>query len=133
LTGGRLSQIKEAPQFRAEYARAQVRPAEPDVPKFLKALLPALAFSAPALAAPADPDNGAMLARHWCASCHIIAEDQARGADNVSTFAAIANKPGFDAAALSRFLRDPHPKMPDMQLSKSESADLAAYIASLKK
>ena len=91
------------------------------------------AFSLPALAAPADPQNGEMLARHWCASCHIVSEDQARGADNVPTFAAIASKPGLDAAHIASFLRDPHPKMPDMQLSKSESADLAAYIASLKK
>ena len=34
---------------------------------------------------------------------------------------------------IARFLRDPHPKMPDMQLSNTESADLAAYIVSLGK
>jgi hypothetical protein len=27
---------------------------------------------------------------------------------------------------------DPHPKMPNMSLSRTEAADLAAYIASLK-
>lgn len=91
------------------------------------------ALSGSALAVPADPENGEKLARHWCAACHIIADDQARGADNVPTFSAVANRPGFDATALARFLRDPHPKMPDMQLSNDESKDLAAYIASLKK
>jgi hypothetical protein len=30
------------------------------------------------------------------------------------------------------FLLEPHPKMPNMQLSRSEAADLAAYIATLK-
>jgi hypothetical protein len=29
-------------------------------------------------------------------------------------------------------LLDPHPKMPDMGLTRSEAADLAAYIASLR-
>jgi hypothetical protein len=27
---------------------------------------------------------------------------------------------------------DPHPKMPNMQLSRTEAGDLAAYIATLK-
>jgi mono/diheme cytochrome c family protein len=96
-------------------------------------LLAAFAFASPALAVPADPDHGEQLARHWCAACHIVSDDQARGADNVPTFSAIANRPGFEPAALARFLRDPHPKMPDMQISNDESADLAAYIGSLKK
>jgi mono/diheme cytochrome c family protein len=91
------------------------------------------AASASALADPADPARGENLARHWCAACHIVADDQAHGADNVPTFAAIADKPGFEPGALARFLQDPHPKMPDMQISKTESADLAAYIATLKK
>lgn len=103
------------------------------VAKSLALALTVVAISSPALALPPDPHAGETLARHWCASCHIVAEDQARGADNVPTFSAVANKPGFNAADLARFLRDPHPKMPDMQLSTVESADIAAYIASLKK
>jgi mono/diheme cytochrome c family protein len=90
-------------------------------------------LNATALSAPADPEHGETLARHWCAACHIVADDQPRGGDTVPTFAAIAAKPGFDAAHIASFLRDPHPKMPDMQLSTVEAADLAAYIASLKK
>ncbi len=86
-----------------------------------------------ALALPPDPGNGEVLARRWCAACHIVADDQTRGTDNVPTFAAIAAMPGFTAARIAMFLRDPHPKMPDMQLSGTEAADLAAYIARLKK
>ena len=91
--------------------------------------------STPALAAAAsgDPDHGEVLARHWCAPCHIVSDDQQRGADNVPTFSAVANRPGFDPVKIASFLRDPHAKMPDMQLSTYESDDLAAYIASLKK
>ena len=102
-----------------------------------RSLLPAalalasLAAITPALAA--DVSHGEQLAKRWCAACHVVSDDQARGADNVPTFAAIAKTPGFDAEHIARFLRDPHPKMPDMQLSMPESADLAAYIVSLGK
>ena len=38
----------------------------------------------------------------------------------------------MDAPMLALFLLLPHPKMPDMALSRNEAADLAAYIVSLK-
>jgi hypothetical protein len=81
----------------------------------------------------ADPDHGEQIARRWCAARHIVSNDQTHGTDNVPTFAAIAHIPGFDAGKIASFLRDPHPVMPDMQLSTTESADLAAYIVSLGK
>ena len=90
-------------------------------------LLPALVGPAPA----ADAAHGEQLAKRWCASCHIVASDQTRGADNVPTFASIAKQPAFGADKIARFLMDPHPKMPDMQLSRNEASDLGAYIASL--
>lgn len=80
-----------------------------------------------------DVGHGEQLARRWCASCHIVADDQTVGADSVPTFAAIAKRPNFSVDELARFLRDPHPVMPDMQLSASESADISGYIASLTK
>jgi mono/diheme cytochrome c family protein len=83
------------------------------------------------VAAPADPVNGERLAKQWCASCHIVAADQARGADNVPAFAGVAKTPGFNAQNLGQFLLNPHPKMPDMQLTRDEARDLGAYIASL--
>jgi cytochrome c2 len=92
-----------------------------------------LGLSVPAFAAAADPDHGEQLARRWCAACHVVSNDQTHGTDNVPTFAAIAHIPGFDADKIASFLRDPHPVMPDMQLSTTESADLAAYIVSLGK
>ena len=84
-------------------------------------------------ALPADAAHGEALARRWCTSCHIVANDQTRGADNAPPFAAIAKMPGFSAEKVAQFLMDPHPKMPDMQLSGDESRDLGAYIASLAK
>jgi mono/diheme cytochrome c family protein len=82
-------------------------------------------------AMPADTAHGEQVARRWCAACHIVAADQTNGADNVPAFASIAKMPGFSAENVSQFLMDPHPKMPDMQLTRDEAKDLGAYIASL--
>ena len=84
-----------------------------------------------AAAMAADAAHGEQLARRWCAACHIVSSDQTRGADNVPAFASIARRPGFSAQRVAQFLMDPHPKMPDMQLTRIEAADLGAYIASL--
>ncbi len=97
------------------------------------ALALALSPALPAAALAADASQGETLAKRWCASCHIVGPDQTRGADSVPTFASIAKQPGFSAGKIAKFLMDPHPKMPDMQLDRSEAADLGAYIASLGK
>ena len=107
------------------------------MPKYLGPLfiLP-LAAAAVMVAAPAfgaDADNGRRLAHRWCEACHVVSATQRRTAsDQAPPFSAIARRPGFDAAKIAFFLLDPHPKMPDMGLSRTEAADLAAYIASLR-
>ena len=79
-------------------------------------------------AAAADANNGARLARRWCASCHIVAADQRQGSTGAAPFSEIAKQPGLDAAKVALFLLAPHPPMPDMNLTRNEAADLAAYI-----
>lgn len=79
-------------------------------------------------AAAADVGRGETLAKHWCAACHVVAADQKRGNTQAPPFSEIAARPGFDAAKVALFLLVPHPQMPDMGLSRSEAADLAAYI-----
>ncbi|MBA5778542.1 cytochrome c [Stappia sp. F7233] len=86
----------------------------------------------PALAA-GDAFEGEKLARTWCAACHVVADDQQRGSEAVPSFAAIAASPGRTEENLQVFLVDPHPKMPDMNLSRREIADLVAYILNQKK
>ena len=85
---------------------------------------------APALAA--DASNGQRLAQRWCSGCHLVSASQSTATDQVPPFATIAKMPGFDAAKVALFLLNPHPKMPDMNLSRAEAADLAAYIATLR-
>jgi len=105
------------------------------VGQVLKAIccgLLAAATAAPAAFA-ADAYNGERLARRWCASCHVVASDQRQVTGEAPPFATIARQPNFDPARLAFFLLDPHPKMPDMSLTRLEASDLAAYIATLAK
>jgi mono/diheme cytochrome c family protein len=90
-------------------------------------LLAAATAMPPAFAA--DAFNGEQLARRWCASCHVVSSDQRTVTGEAPPFATIARRPGFDTARLALFLLDPHPKMPDMSLTRFEAGDIAAYIA----
>ena len=87
-----------------------------------------LAMVSPSAAA--DASHGEQLARRWCASCHVVAGDQRQATQEAPPFATIARTPGLDANRLAFFLLNPHPKMPDMSLTRSEADDLAAYIGS---
>jgi len=102
----------------------------------LPVVLTALALLFTLAAAPAmavDARQGEALAKRWCAACHIVASDQTSGNAALPTFASIAKRPGFTPVTLATFLRDPHPRMPDMALSRAETDDIAAYIATLAK
>jgi len=80
----------------------------------------------------ADARKGETLAKRWCAACHVVAADQQRASTQAPPFSAIAKKPDFNEGKLAYFLLNPHPKMPDMNLSRSEAGDLAAYIGRQK-
>ncbi len=78
----------------------------------------------------ADADNGRRLSERWCASCHIVSTNQKSAVTDAPPFSAIAKKPNFSTDALAFFLLHPHPKMPDIGLSRDSAADLAAFISS---
>jgi mono/diheme cytochrome c family protein len=81
----------------------------------------------------ADAYNGGQIARRWCEPCHVVAAAQRQVTGEAPPFASIAKRPGFDAGQIAVFLLDPHPKMPNMSLTRMEAGDLAAYIATLGK
>jgi len=95
---------------------------------FSMAFVAALATNAAA----ADARKGETLAKRWCATCHVAAADQQVGTTQSPAFSTIARNPDFNEATLALFLLNPHPRMPDMNLSRSEAADLAAYIKTQK-
>ena len=105
----------------------------PSIPRYIcRGLIFAATLATPPAFA-ADADNGKRLAHRWCAACHVVSATQhSATTDQAPPFATIAKIPSFDAAKVALFLLAPHPKMPDMELSRTEAGDLAAYIATLK-
>jgi cytochrome c2 len=81
-----------------------------------------------------DAAAGRAFAREACNSCHIVEPT------NVSpriiaigpNFQDIANTNGMTATALRVFLTSSHPKMPNLILTPEETADVIAYILSLR-
>lgn len=101
--------------------------------KLITGLLSAAVFAALShTAAAADAANGKRLAERWCASCHVVKAGQKSGTTAAPPFVEVAKTPNLSAASIALFLLTPHPRMPDMNLSRYEAADLAAYIVSLK-
>jgi mono/diheme cytochrome c family protein len=94
-------------------------------------LLLAVFDNVPATAA--DVNHGRQLARRWCMSCHLVVATQRQTTTEAPPFATIARRPDFDVNRLATFLLNPYPRMPNMSLTRSEAADIAAYIGSLRR
>lgn len=90
-----------------------------------------LALSAlPLCAFAADAAKGEIIVKRWCAACHLVSPDQKQANSDAPSFASVAHKIK-SSKVLAAFLSDPHPKMPDMSLTRDEIADIVAYIATL--
>jgi len=90
----------------------------------LAALVPATAFADPAL------ERGRDLAVRWCTGCHVIGFGTP-GGDAGPAFPSVARREGQSIDDVRAWLADPHPPMPDLDLSAAQFDDLAAYIMSL--
>jgi mono/diheme cytochrome c family protein len=101
--------------------------------KGIPILVVAMAGLNGSLALAANADQGATLAKRWCATCHVVHGDQKQASADVPPFAVIAKKTDFSPERVAAFLMEPHPKMPNFTLSRSEAADIAAFIATLRK
>lgn len=81
-----------------------------------------------------DIENGAKLARTLCTTCHLIGEATEHPVPaDVPSFVGIANRPGQTIDRLSNWLTEPHPPMPNLNLTRIEIRDLTGYILSLRK
>lgn len=81
-----------------------------------------------------DLQHGEVLARRWCASCHMVDAGAATGrSDSAPSFPAIAARPATTAQSLKARMTVQHGQMPDLSLTNAEEADLSAYILSLRK
>ncbi len=91
------------------------------------ASLLSLGVAGPAAAADPDPARGQALAERWCVSCHLVGPD-GPGADAAPAFASLG---GRTDQQLRGWISDPHPPMPDLQLSGPDIDDIVAYILSI--
>lgn len=89
------------------------------------ALLPAVS------AAQGDERSGRAIAGRWCVECHLIAPS-GPGSDIGPTFESVANDPDRSQSRVRGWLADPHPPMPNLDLTRREIEDVIAYLESLK-
>lgn len=82
-------------------------------------------------AAAGDAQAGHDLAQRWCTSCHIV-DRSGRGPDTGPPFPTIAMRNKEDRSWVRAWLADPHPPMPNFNLSQPQIDDLVAYLDSLK-
>jgi mono/diheme cytochrome c family protein len=78
-----------------------------------------------------SPEHGRILAENWCSSCHVVSAGQSPSGRSAPPFTAIAQLSDFSADRLAYLLRDPHPKMAKLGLSRKAIEDIADYIKSL--
>ncbi len=77
-----------------------------------------------------DAAKGEIVAKRWCAACHLVSSDQKLAKLDMPSFATIARRK-LPSEELTAFLTNSHPKVPNMNLSRSEIEDVIAYIGSL--
>jgi mono/diheme cytochrome c family protein len=100
----------------------------------LVGILTASAYTASAQDASGNPEAGRLFAREVCSPCHAVTAEQAsqRTIAIGPDFQTIANTSGMMATALRAFLQTPHPKMPNLILTPEQSADVIAFVLSLR-
>jgi mono/diheme cytochrome c family protein len=89
-------------------------------------------IAGPVTSAP-DAGHGKQLASRLCSNCHLVGDPEQQQANvDVPSFQEIANKAGQSAGAIMAHILLPKHPMPVIPLTKSELADLTAYILSLR-
>jgi len=107
-----------------------------EIALYVGTLAAVLAFTGLPLMAQVHPDakTGKQIAEKLCVGCHIVGAEAA-GASvpaDVPSFERIASRPGQTAQTIAGAIVIPHPPMPQIQLTREEIGDVAAYILTLK-
>jgi mono/diheme cytochrome c family protein len=90
------------------------------------------AKAAPELEAP-SPERGQAFAQKFCKECHLVDGGGAVTAQaGLPSLRGLANKPGQSGERIRNVLINPHPPMPDMQVSAQEILDIVAYMETLR-
>jgi mono/diheme cytochrome c family protein len=83
---------------------------------------------------PGNVGVGRRFAQNNCRPCHVVQANEGSAVRfaNAPDFFAIAGMPSTTSFSLNVWLRNPHPTMPSLILSRQEAADVVAYILSLR-
>jgi len=91
-----------------------------------------LAFAGPVTSEP-NSAHGQDLAARFCSNCHLVESIQQEHANvDIPSFHEIANKEMQTEGSIMAHIVLPKHPMPEIPLTRSELADLAAYIVSLR-
>ena len=81
----------------------------------------------------ARADLGKKIATLWCSECHLVEpNDTVAVQSDVPSFAEISNREGQSEMRIMKFMLDPHPSMPKLDLSRDDQQNLVTFILSLK-
>jgi mono/diheme cytochrome c family protein len=100
--------------------------------ELLGATLIILALATPAAAQPeGDAMAGRELASQLCAGCHIVGTERV-GSDAAPPFPSIARDPSMTVTELHGWIGPTHPMLPNLALTPEQTADINAYLDSLR-
>jgi cytochrome c len=88
-----------------------------------------LLLSTPALAQ-GDPEVGSEIVHRWCTACHVV-DREGTGADAGPALPDLLAGKKRSADEIRGWLADPHPPMPNLNLSRQEIENILAYLKSL--
>lgn len=89
----------------------------------------AAALSEPRPSFAADPKQGERTFNQWCTSCH-IKKGAKRAGDAAPPLIELLQKKSLTPDAMRRWLANPHPPMPNLNLGRQEIENLVAYFQS---
>jgi mono/diheme cytochrome c family protein len=92
-------------------------------------LLPLLLLLNTPVRAQGDPDAGRELARRWCTACHVV-DREGTGTDAAPALPSLLAGKRRSAEEIEGWLADPHPPMPNLDLSRQEIDNILAYLQS---
>ena len=76
-------------------------------------------------------EQGKALAEQWCQACHDTGGNGS-GTDAAPSFPSLANDDSYTDSRLRSWMMEPHPPMPNLDLTHREIENLLTYIRSLK-
>ncbi|MEQ1612576.1 MAG: cytochrome c [Hyphomicrobiaceae bacterium] len=80
-----------------------------------------------------SPERGLAFAQKFCSNCHLVeGGTSATVQAGIPSLRGLANKPGQNGERIRNVLINPHPPMPDMQVSSQEILDVLSYLETLR-